>query len=407
MSRESISWLLGLLVPIICLVPLMLSGCLPERINGTADTLSPVDYGIDNSSYETMCATTPSHVEESIGTAISIDAEVVMPERASTAILNAEPMRFDLNAESVAAMLPQLEGLDLITQASPDSRWRSMETAPFVVSDSPWGGLGAGVDSLVYFEPNETFLKGLYETVSSEMPYVDSSAILAEGELADFSADEAKGQVLALLKAAGIDGVASIKAYPLSVDVLYALRDRYVELFSGGFEGPQFEEGGEFAQDRRDFEALSKATYDEADEMYVVHLQFEVNGMPLAASSPGTRYNMSADVDTLDPCCLRAYVGRQGIRHVNLMGGYGAGTVCRDEYETLLPLDAAINTLQQRYGAVAAATLSNVDRIALEYCPLVDGENETGIILVPAWTFRNGNDPDYAIRVSALTGEVI
>ncbi len=407
MSGKRLSLWALVLVVLFCPALLVLPGCLPERIDGTVDALSPVDYGIDNSSYEAMRATTPSHVEESIGTAISIDAEVVMPERASTAILNAEPMRFDLYAESVAAMLPQLEGLDLVTQASPDSRWRSMETAPLVVADSLWGGLSAGVDFLVYFEPNETFLKGLYETVSSEMPYVDSSVILAEGELAGFSADEAKGQVIALLKAAGIDDVASIKAYPLSVGVLHALRDRYVELFADGVEGPQFEEGGEFAQERKDFEALSKAVYDEADEMYVVHLQLEANGMPLAASSPGTRYNMSADVDTLGPCCLRAYVGRQGIRSVNLMGGYGAGTVYHDEYEALLPLDAAINALQQRYGAVAAATLSNVDRIALEYCPLVDGENETGIILVPAWIFRNGDDPDHAIRVSALTGEVI
>ena len=407
MRQGNISLLSGLLVSGVCLVLLVFPGCMPECISGTTDMIDPVEYGIDDSSYEAMRATTPTHVRENIGTAIFIDADVVMPEQASTAILNAEPIRFDLYADKLAEAFPRLEGVSLVSQTYSDSRWRNMEVEPFVSSDNAWGGLGAGVDSLVYFEPDETFLKGLYETASSDMPYVDSSAILAEGELAGFSADAAIGQVLELLETVGIDGVASVKAYPLSLDVLYALRDRYVELFAEGFEGPQFEEGGEFAQDRKNFEAISKAAYDSDDEMYVVHLQFEVNGIPLAASAPGARYNMSADIDALTPCCLRAYVGRQGIRHVNLMGGYQAGTVFRDECETLLPLDAAINVLQQRYGEVAAATLSNVDRIALEYWPLVDGENETGIVLVPSWTFRNADDPDYAIRVSALTGEVV
>lgn len=404
------SWQLAclFLASMLLMIALPLFGCAPERIDGAAESLRLVDYDIDTSSYEAMRATTPERVTETIGSSLKIDARVVLPAQPPETALNAELYGFAGCADAIAHVL----------MGESSAGYRTvMDDKDSVLHDG-------GPQEDVYYEmPDGAILRvGPYDMgfsdatfddryigTGADAPQTDSLPPFAQEELTGFSSESAMNQVWELLEAMGFgeDDVASMVAYALPASKMQAAKDEYVLDGFSCYEGIEDDEEGLTAQLIAELKEFDAIEYGQEDEMYSVHVRFNVNGTPLSSVSYGSRYCNSADFDSVGGCYLRAYVGREGIRNVSADSIFKGGSAIDGDGTSLIALDEAVNALGKRYGSVASAKLAATDSIALEYCPIPVTKSETGVVLAPAWVFRSAEDPDYGIRINALTGEVI
>ena len=404
MKKRSLNALRISLSSVLTLALLLAVSCAPERIDGVALNTNRIDHHIDSTSYESMRSSTPKRISESIGSAIEIDAEVDFPSSLSPTALNAESRRIDKQAERVTKVL--LGDASYATESfqSDDTRWNDKEDMTDRYFETKDAILYVGPDSIFYQQKN---FEERYVGTGADAPVTESVAPFKKEELEGFSSEEAIARVKEILDAVGIQDIASINAYALHATQMQEIRDAYVAEMGDSLSGSEGGDDANMGNEGRMGQEMPASAYTNEDEMYSVHVQLAIGSVPLEASTYGMRYNMSASYDCLEPCYLRAYVGREGVRFLTSSNLFTGGTACEIGSEVIVSLDEALNALVQKYGSIASAEPMRVNRVALEYCPIFDGTSETGIVLVPAWIFRNADDPDYAIRVNALTAEVI
>lgn len=404
MKKRSLNALRISLSSALALALLFAVSCAPERIDGVAPDKDRIDYHIDSTSYESMCSSTPKRISESIGSAITIDAKVDLPSSLPPTSLSAESRRIDKRAEKVAKVL--LGNAPYATESfqSDDTRWNDKEDMTDRYFETEDAILYVGPDSIFYQRKN---FEERYVGTGADAPVTESVAPFKEEELEGFSSQEAIAHVEEILNAIGIQDIASINAYALHAMQMQEIKDAYVAEMGDSFPESEGGDDANTSDEGRMGQELSASAYTNEDEMYSVHVQLAIGSVPLEASTFGMRYNMSASYECLEPCYLRAYVGREGVRFLTSSNLFNGGSGCETGSEVIVTLDEALNALAQKYGSIVSSESMRVNRVALEYCPVFDGTSETGIVLVPAWIFRNADDPDYAIRVNALTAEVI
>lgn len=409
MGNVHFCWqLLSKLCACAALVTLLpVAGCAPERIDGAADSLHLVDYGIDGSSYAAMRNTTPNYVSETLGSSLKIEAQVVLPEKAPTTSLSAVAYGFADRADAIAEVLMG-KGLESAEVASKEEiSFDGSGHAEEVLYEMPDGASTFVGASEISF--HDATFPDRYVGTGADAPESDCIAPFEQEELDGFSSQSAMQWVWDLIFAMGLkeDDVASVVAYALPASKMEVAKDDYVSTRLGDYQDMDEDPEGLVSQAIEEIKALDAIEYGPEDEMYSIHVHFNVNGVPLASSSDGTRYYNSLGNDSILGCYLRAYVGEEGIRWVTGQSLFRGGSDIGGSDNAVIPLDEAVNALAKRYGSVAFTEPVEIDRIALEYCAVPQLDSETGATLVPAWVFRNAGDPDYGFRVNALTAEVI
>lgn len=396
-----------LVVCVFAAASLVLGGCLPERIDGARAADVTFDYHIDKTNYSTMRSTTPLHIREQVGSAISVDADVIMPETVAASVYCAEPAFSVERLREIESFLPDDVVLEKFETTTADSAYWKLENFAEAQCKASNGGLITIACDYVGLMPDAFVARfdGVdYGACNSELgpPY-------AKAELSGFPSDDAKQEVLDFLKAIGADNVLSIEAYAMSANAMQQAKGQYVEEMIESYRELDDYESGAYAQEIADLEKTAEIRYGIEDEMYSVHVLFEEEGVPLNTLNYGNRLGMEAGASKVGQSYLHAYVGKNGIQFIDSMNLLRKGSALEDAAgsESLISLDEALGALAARFGSVVHTDTTRIDQASLEYCALIDPDSETGVVLVPAWVFRNAEDPDYGIRISALTGEVI
>jgi hypothetical protein len=387
------------------LVLFAFGGCLPERIDGVQHSVETFDFGINDSNYAAMRSTTPHHVSEKIGSAITIDADVAMPDEMPSKCYNALPALTEKQLEDVRPFLSGGHALDGPFIAKCDfENWKMTGLNEVRYSDKDTAEILIGCDSVGFVA------QGFVDRFDGVDYGMLNSKLLApydQGELQGFSSDEAKQLVVDMLTVFGLDDLASMQVYAMTAENMQAAKNQYVAQMVEAYQELDDYQEGAYAADMENLAQMAKVKYDSKDEMYSVHVQFASNGIPLNTTDYGNRFGVSGDVAAVGQSYLHAYVGTEGIRLIDSMNIFQLGSSYESGEGGIVPLDKALNVLAKRYGSVVDSDTAHVDKISLEYCALPDSKSETGVVLVPAWVFRNADDPDYGIRINALTAEVI
>ncbi|EOS51162.1 hypothetical protein [Adlercreutzia caecimuris] len=385
----------------LCLIPSMLSGCLSESIDGSVVAAPSFEYGIDTTTYDSMRSTTPHHINETVADAIFVDAEVILPEAIGVAVYNAEPALLGVQDRAFRAFFPE-EQPDEVPADS--LYWKYDDLTDLQYEEDGGDGILVGCDS-VGFSVGDFVER--YDAIDFNMPDGALLAPYAQEELVQFSSQEAVEHAQALLRSFGINEVSSIEVYALSAGSMQQVKEDYVLSMQRSYEELDDFDTGVYAQDLAELERMRNIVYTTEDEMYSVHVHLTSKGVPLNTTSYGNRLGMRYEGDEhVDMSFLHIYVGKEGIRRVDSRNLFTVGSKIQGK-DRLISVDEALNVLATKFGSIVGTDSMHIDEISLEYCAMPDSGSETGIVLVPAWVFQNADDPDYGIRVNALTAEVI
>ncbi|MEE0706408.1 MAG: hypothetical protein UCH28_08520 [Adlercreutzia sp.] len=393
-GRASAGVLARALVTLALVLAVVLSGCVPERIDDAPmpEEGSALDLGSDNSSQEALERTTPARVELSDWGKFSINADVVLPAQLDVSARIVRPVLFDDRMPSLLDFF-SLEENDLVQQFEEEDgsgTYRRFQNE-------------AG-DMLVVMPGSVSYTNrraGLYANVFVGQPDSTLRSPYDASELEGMTIEEAREKANQAVKALGLNVSLSPRVFSATAEDLNACNNAFTESYLS-LDGDLSEE--EAARVREELsEDIVDHEFTQDDEIYVIFYDALCGDAPLTSAHAPTQD--SGKNQCLEGSIVRVLVGRTGILEVSAEGQYEeiGSAVGQDEGSGSMPVkvEAALESLKERYAGVLSEDTLPIDRIALEYCVLADKTVESGKRLVPVWTFRNADAPDIVFRVDA------
>ena len=159
-------------------------------------------------------------------------------------------------------------------------------------------------------------------------------------------------------------------------------------------------------------EKLSEMTFDDEDAAYRVVCSFQLNTLPIFGRDD-LEIQASGGIDRgllAHPMELSLLYSSKGIHFVDMRGVLGE--LNESDGHDIIQYEGIKKSLIKKFGDVILTEQHTVEKMWLEYLPLIEEDSFVQIELIPVWCCQILEDEDsepyqYALRFNAYTGEEI